>query len=213
MVSCLTLLLRLWSVSQLSNASLNDFRRWEVYHGQASESGSKWDMNTIPRSVGSLSLENIRFIVDDSIATNLELPDQSPLKFEAIKILAHVLSPSRTGVYDELLALSRTGVLAVDDRGIPGLTKDWWSRVDLLLLDEMHESWGLQADTLGKYGVAEKVRRTLNRKWVRTDCGWALAKEDDDIVFDFEEFDEWRVAYEDKQRARSDGADGVGRFS
>lgn len=189
-------------------------RRWEVYHGgqETSESGSNWEGNTNPRAVGSRSMENVRFIVDDTVVANLEKDDQSPFKLEALKRLAHVLSPLQTGVYDELFALIRTGVLSVDERGIPALAKDWWSGVDLLLLDDMYESWGVQADVSGWYGVAEKVRRTLNRKWVRTDCGWAFAQDQEDIVFDFEEFDEWRMAFEDKQRAQSDGLEGVGRF-
>lgn len=183
-----------------------------MYHGQASESGSKWDTNTNPRSAGNLSLENIWFVLDDNVAAHLEHSDQSPFKLEALKILAHVLSPSRTGLFDELLALVRTNVLAVDDQGIPALAKDWWSRVDLLLLEEMSESWGLNDDTNVKYGVAENIRKTLHRKWARSYKGWALANDKEDIIFDFEEFDEWRVAFEDKQRARSDGVDGVGRF-
>jgi hypothetical protein len=188
-------------------------RRWEVYHGQeASEGGSKWEVNTNPRAARSRSLENIRFIVDDTVVVNLDEPDQSLLKLNALKILAHVLSPNQTGVYDELLALVRTGVLLVDKRGIPALAKDWWSSVEILLLDDMYESWGLQADPNGRYGVAEKVRKTLHRKWVRTHYGWAFAQDEEDIVFDFEEFDEWRMAFEDKRRAQSDGVDGVGRF-
>jgi hypothetical protein len=34
------------------------------------------------------------------------------------------------------------GVPAVDERGIPALCREWWSNVDVLLPDDMAESWG-----------------------------------------------------------------------
>jgi hypothetical protein len=141
----------------------------------------------------------------------LEAPALSAAKIQAMKLLAHVLSPNRTGVYDELLAFIRTGVFKIDDHGIPSPVKDWWLKVDMLLLEDMHEKWGVKADPEGKYGVAKKLRKLLHRKWNRSDYGWALA-DDDELIFEFEEFDEWRVAFEDKQQTRSDGVDGIGRF-
>jgi hypothetical protein len=56
------------------------------------------------------------------------------------------------------------------------------------------------------------MRKILSKKWCRTEYGWTLTSESDDIVFDFAEFDEWRAAFEEKQSARLDGAVGVGQF-
>jgi len=170
------------------------------------------DVTANPRLAGSLTLENLRFVVDESVLAVLEAPDQPPQKLEAIKMLAHVLSPTKTGICDELLALIHTRVVSVDDRGIPSLTKDWWTRVDFLLLEDMHQKWSKVADPLGRYGVANTLRKCLKKKWVRTYRGWAFAQDEEDVVFDFEEFEDWRVAFEDKQQARDENIDGVGRF-
>ena len=52
----------------------------------------------------------------------------------------------------------------------------------------------------------------LHRKWKRDDVGWAMHPHLDDIVFELDEFDEWRVAYEAKQQSTSEGIHGIGRF-
>lgn len=158
-------------------------------------------------------MENFRFLLDDNIVADLEGAEGSSQKLEAMKFLAHAASPMRTGVFDELLALVRTEILSIDSRGIPTLTKDWWSKADLLLLDEMHERFGVSVDPNGKCGVAEKIRKRLDRKWARMNEGWAFASDHRDIIYDFEEFDQWRVAWEEKQRSRSEGAAGVHKFS
>jgi len=128
-----------------------------------------------------------------------------------VKLLAYAIS--QTGICDELLALVRTEVVSIDNRGIPKLTKDWWSKVDLLLLDEMHEHFGVQADSTGKFGIAQMVRKKLDRKWVKGHYGWSFENDPHDIIYEYEEFDEWRRAYEEKQQSRSDGVAGVHRFS
>jgi hypothetical protein len=129
---------------------------------------------------------------------------------EAMKVVAFALSPDRCGIYDELLALIRTNVLTLDDhRGIPMLAKNWWSNVDVLLLDDMWHSWGTRIDVKGNYGITANIRKLLHRKWIRSDSvGWSLVSQPDDIIFEFEEFDDWRVAFE----SRLDGVDGIGRF-
>jgi hypothetical protein len=130
----------------------------------------------------------------------------------AVKVLAHVISSGRTGICDELLALLRAGAIHIDDGGVFVPAKDWWSKVDFLLLEDMDENWSNAADVDGKYGISSYMRKILSKKWCRTEYGWALTSESDDIVFDFAEFDEWRAAFEEKQSARLDGAVGVGKF-
>jgi hypothetical protein len=189
-------------------------RRWEVFHGQLSESGSKRDGHTNPRKPGTYILENLRFIVTDSMISSLEQSkDSSDAQYVYhMKTLAHILSPNRSGIYDELIALIQMKVISVDPNGIPKLTKDWWSDVDVLLLDDMWNNWGLRADVKNSYGIHSKVKKTLNRKWLRQEEGWAMQPNENDIIFEFDEFDEWRVAYEAKHQTASDGVEGIGRF-
>lgn len=158
-----------------------------------------------------MTFENIHFVVHDSVVSKLEdkIPTQEHV--DAMQMLLHVLSPTRSGVCDELLALIHMGVLDVDERGVPSLChKEWWSNADVLLLDDMAENWGVAADPSGKYGITDAVRMPLNEQWTKTEDGWALGE--DDIVYEDSEFDAWRAAFEDKQQAQSDNVEGVGRF-
>ena len=127
-------------------------------------------------------------------------------------LLAHFLATGRSGIYDELIALIRMQAIVVQSNGIPNLAKDWWSFVDILLLDDMWTNWGLQQDENNNHGIHSRVRKSLQRKWTRNDGGWALHSYLNDIIFEFDEFDEWRVAYEAKQQTTSDGIHGIGRF-
>jgi hypothetical protein len=200
----------------LTGAS-HSVRRWEVYHGQLSEAESKWVGTKNPRKVGDLSLEKLRFLVTDPVIARLEQGPgknetslQNQLYTEDIKLLGFVLT--RCGIFDELLALIRTNAVKVDPRGVPMLSAYWWSHVDILLLDDMWRNWGTQADPKGNYGVSDMVRKGLRRNWFRNDFGWAMTSQKYDTIFEFEEFDEWRIAFEGKQQTLSDGIDGIGRF-
>jgi hypothetical protein len=126
--------------------------------------------------------------------------------------LANLLSPNRTGVYDEVLALVTMGILSIAPSGIPKLTSEWFSRVDILMLDEFHGAWGPKADPDGLYCVQHKLRRGLEKNWVRTDRGWAMADDPDDLCFDFEELDEWRLNFEGTVEANENHSEGIGRF-
>ena len=130
-----------------------------------------------------------------------------------MQCLAYTASPLRTGILDELLALVRSETVSIDSRGIPALTKDWWSKVDFLLLDDMHERFGVRVDPTGRYGVAEKIRTKLDHEWTSTPQGFAYASEPEDTVYDFAEFYQWRTVFEEKQQSQSEGATGVHRFN
>jgi len=173
----------------------------------------KWDAGHNPRTPESLTLENYRFFFTSQTIESLESADSSLQKLEAMKCLAHAASPKQTGVFDELLALMRTEILSIDSRGIPTLTNDWWSKVNVLLLDETRERFGVSADPSGKFGVAEKIRSKLDLEWTKTARGFAFASDPKDTIYDDEEFATWRMAYEAKQQSRSEGAAGVHRFN
>lgn len=144
-----------------------------------------------------------------------ELPrDDDPRYVNAMMILAQVLSPHRSGIYDELLALIETTVAIVQPNGMVNLAQNWWSSVDILFLDDIWQHGGMAKDKAqSHYGVPLKMARMLRRHWKRVDeVGWALQSHPQNIVFEWDEFDQWRVAYEAQQQTTSDGVYGIGRF-
>lgn len=158
-------------------------------------------------------MENFRFAIGKDFPTKSDT--QAGLSVEnlaPLKLIAALASPDRTGVVDELLALIRMGVLVVDERGIPGLADDWWEHVDLLILEDMNNLWCSKLDPLGKFGVIDDIRVPLGEKWRRTRNGWVMNDDPNDIVFDFDEFDDWREAFEEKQQELQDDDEGIGKF-
>lgn len=186
--------------------------RWEVFHGQMAFGTQKWIAGSKnQREVNSLSLENVRFLLGDEEISGFEQPDTSNSYLTAITVLAHVLSPQQTGICDELLALLCKDILIIDEsRGILDLSEDWYSKVDVTILEDMQLNWGRSADPGGKFGIIEEIRKLCD-SWDRTAEGWLL-KEDNEIVFLFDELREWRKAFEHKHQVLSDGKDGIGRF-
>lgn len=92
------------------------------------------------------------------------------------------------------------------------LTSDWYEHVDVLVLDDMNEHWGISVDPAGKFGVHETIRQTLKDKWTKKQHGWALRSDPRDIIYEFSEFDEWRDAFEDRQETKQEHTHGVGLF-
>jgi hypothetical protein len=129
-----------------------------------------------------------------------------------LKVVATLASPESSGVVDELLALIRMGVLQVNERGIPHLADAWWERVDLLILEDMNNLWNVKSDPQGKFGIVDEIRLPLKDKWRRTRDGWVMDDEPNEIVFDFDEFDLWREAFEEKQQEDQDDDEGIGKF-
>jgi hypothetical protein len=127
-------------------------------------------------------------------------------------MIATLLSPDHCGVIDELLALIRMKVVSVDEFGVPRLTEDWWEHVDLLILEDMNNHWGIKVDPQGKFGIVDEIRLPLAEKWRRTRDGWVMNDERDELVFDFDEFDVWREAFEEKQQEEQDDDEGIGKF-
>ena len=176
-------------------------------------SGSKWDAGTRnPRKEGSLSLENVRFLLDDETVSGFQkVKNDESLYYKALQSLAFAVSPQQNGVCDELLALFHMGVLEMDEqRGIPVLSKDWYSLVDAMLLNDMDALWSRNVDPVGRHGIIDDVRK-LSDYWQRTDTGWLL-KEEGEVVFVFNEIQEWRNIFEAKHQAKSESIDGIGKF-
>jgi hypothetical protein len=174
--------------------------------------GSKWDAGTTnPRTCNSLSLENIRFLLDDTTIAGLSQIEDETSYYDAVKALAVSLSPNQSGVCDELLALLHTGVLTVDKiRGIPVLSSKWYSFVDVLLLNDMQINWNRTSDPVGKYGIIDEITN-LSQFWQLAENGWIL-KNENELVYDFNDMEEWRAAFEAKHCAKIEGIDGIGKF-
>ncbi len=135
------------------------------------------------------------------------------LSLDTLNAAAFVVLPSATGIIDELYALLRSSILTLNAAGIPYLAPQWFTNVDVLLLDDMDSYWGIGADPTGKFGMSQHVRATLHREWEKADEGWILVMEDPyDVVYEFAVFDEWRDAFEDKEKTKADSIEGVGRF-
>ena len=157
---------------------------------------------------------------DDGIAINekkedkmLPILDLSKDSAEYYCLAAHLLSPSSSGLYDELLALVNMEVLEIHpSSGVPVLTLDWFSKVDMILLDDMYNYWGSDADPEGRFCINYEMRDTLEEQWIRSDYGWSTADDPNDLAFDFEVIDEWRQAFEGQMEEKANDADGVGRF-
>ena len=98
------------------------------------------------------------------------------------------------------------------ERQIPVLAKSWYENVDLLILEDMKDNWGVKADPGGRFGVRDSIRRRLHSKWVRTYDGWALSRNRKEIIYDFGEFDEWRETFETKHQVEGEETEGIGQF-
>lgn len=202
-----------------------------MFHGHNSENGS-WDSNSRnPRVPNRLSLENIQYAnlspdrvseldnnlheilaVQSNVAKSEEEVSVQIHQAETYSWLAYLTSSYGSGIVDELSAFVKMGVLAVNSSGIPSLVEDWQNQVDIVVLSDMDGAWNKSEDPDGLYCVNEKLRAELADHWVKSDHGWALVEEPDEIIFDFEELEEWRRSFEGKVETQANHAEGIGRF-
>lgn len=204
-----------YSVKLANTSSSPHKRRWEVFHGQTS-SGHRETKSKNPRQVGTLSLENIRFALKDEVVSRLSEATKHGVSSQDsdpsdLLVMSHLLSPQRTGVYDEVMALIKMGVLRTTSRGCVVLTDDWYVHVDPLLLNDM-EHWCKRADQKNKHSMSESIRDELTRSWRRVDRGWALSSDPDDVVFPDIEWEEWRRHFQDHHESHVNEAEGIEKF-
>jgi hypothetical protein len=207
--------------------------RWELFHAVHSDF-DQWDAHaTNPRESGSFPFENVRFGLsasksirdevsslpktirqfEDSIISN----SYSPFEFsnevlDQFYLVIHLLSPARSGLYDEMIALLKMGIFKISPSGIPVLTKDWWTKIDIVVLDEMNSSWSTKTDPDSRHCVSEELRDMLEEKWVKSDYGWSLLENRKELIFDFAILDEWRETFEGRLEEKANLSEGIGRF-
>jgi hypothetical protein len=192
-------------------------RRWEVFHGQTG-TGGKDGYAKNPREPGRLSFENIRHVVTDKVLASLQKqgPEDLSIKAEraeALSLVAHLVSPQSTGLVDELLALVRSKILSMTTTGYAVLmNRDWTNHVDPLLLHDMCSRWSKKQDPENKYCVNRQIRRELEEIWLRVDGGWAQSGDPDDVVYPDDEWEEWRLHFQEKHESRENEADGIHKF-
>jgi hypothetical protein len=202
--------------------------RWEVHHGQTADRAPKRDKSKSPRAPGSLSMANMEFAIkDESIHRLKKIPFTINSKWfgngEAAKTkqkkwaedmisLAYLLSPKKTGLLDEVKALMQLGIVRKSKQGAAVLSKEWFARVDPLVLEDMDMKWSFEADPNNKYLINGKVKRDLANYWIRVDGAWALNEDLSELVFLDNEWDEWRRSFEDEAEKRADDEDGIGKF-
>jgi hypothetical protein len=126
--------------------------------------------------------------------------------------VVHLMSPTRTGVLDEVMIFTKMGILEISPSGVPRLSEDWFSKVDIILLEDMDSACGSQTDPDGKYCVHKALQQGLEKHWERHSYGWALTADPDDLIFDFDELDEWRKTFEGKVEEEANISEGIGRF-
>jgi hypothetical protein len=209
------------------------FWRWELYHAVHSDF-NQWDAHlTSPREPGSFPFQNVKIGLsasksmrdevssmpktirqfEDSILSNsCSSFDLSNEVVDQFALVIHLLSPSRSGLYDELIALLKIGILKISSSGIPVLTEGWWAKIDIVILDEMSSSWSTKADPDSRYCVNEELRDTLEERWVKSDHGWSLLENPKDLIFDFGVLDEWRETFEGRLEEKANLSEGIGRF-
>lgn len=197
-------------------------RRWEVYHGQTFSGESHRESESRnPRRVESRSFENIQFALSDEVVARLfsagkqdgsQNSEASLGALSDILLMSHLLSPKRTGVYDEIMALRKMGVLGRTRSGCVVLHKDWVSRVDPLLLDDMDQHWGKRVDPMNKHCVSKSIRDELEKSWSRVDGGWAMSADLEDVIFRDDEWDEWRRHFHDRFVSQVNEDEGIEKF-
>ena len=147
--------------------------------------------------------------VDSSREMTVVVSKQQATDYASV---VHLMSSNRTGVLDEVKGFIKMGILEISPSGVPRLSEDWFSKVDIILLEDMDSAWRSQIDPDGKYCVHKVLRQGLEKHWERHSYGWALTADPDDLIFDFDELDEWRKTFEGKVEEKANISEGIGRF-
>lgn len=127
-----------------------------------------------------------------------------------LSLAAYLLSPASIGLYDELLALVKTGVIEISSSGVPILIDDWSTKVDYFVLQDMEDHW--KNDTLNRYCLSSYMKETLEQEWIYEDDIWALASDPDDIIYNVQELEEWRQFFQGQMEAQTNQSEGIGGF-
>ena len=136
----------------------------------------------------------------------------SPEETNGKLLMSHLLSPQRTGLYDEVMALYEMGVLRRTCGGRFVLSDKWYNHVDPLLLEDWALHWGKDIDPKNKHCLSELIRDELATSWSHVEGGWALSNDAADIVFLDDEWEEWQRHFRDRHESHLNEAEGIEKF-
>lgn len=154
-----------------------------------------------PRKPGTLSFENIRFVLDEERMSRLRrkwegkltVPSDHDGITEELNdefMIAHLSSDGVTGLLHEINVLTSMNILSIQPDGMITLSTGWEDRVPHMMLVEMHNLWGSEVDTNDLYCIHDKIKVSLESHWEHhDDKGWrrAFIRDDsdgDDLILD-----------------------------
>jgi len=154
-----------------------------------------------PRKPGSLSFENVRFVLDDERMSRLRaeasshdserMPplqptspqpnDETMQKWKDEWIVGHLSSDDVTGLRHEIDVLVNLGLLAIEANGKLVLARGWERRVPHQILDEMKDEWGTDMDAHNLFCIHDSIKSSLNDRWEYIGGeGWRFTVSGDD---------------------------------
>ncbi|KAL9180020.1 hypothetical protein ACHAXT_007990 [Thalassiosira profunda] len=156
-----------------------------------------------PRTPGKRSYENVRFLLDGERMSRLRQvwlnlapqplpnPASQPDKDTAMRwndewIVAHLSSDATTGLRHEINVLVGLDILSVSTNGGLSLAKGWEKRVPQMVLNELRDEWGRDADGPNLHCIHGDVWSALHAYWERDEDGWIGG---DEIAFDDDEYE------------------------
>jgi len=155
-----------------------------------------------PRTPGSLSFENIRFVLDEGRMSRLRDAwekhahklDEDATDINDEWIVTYLVSNTVTGLRHEIDVMVSLGILSVEANGKLILAKNWQERVPHMILNEVKYAWGSKVDVNNLFCIHDKIKSSLESHWEQDEYGWRLASndvndnKDDELVFDDEEY-------------------------
>jgi hypothetical protein len=180
-----------------------------------------------PRKPGTLSFENLRFILTEERLARLKdnwlnpdklkLPPQSTMEsWNDEWTIAHLSSDTVTGVAHEINVLENLGILEIKKNGTIVLAKGWERRVPHMILNEMKDTWGSDMDVNNLHCIHERVISSLEDVWEYSgdEEGWRFESGDldDDLVFEDEEYELRRQIFLENYDGFVNSTKGVGNF-
>lgn len=155
-----------------------------------------------PRTPGSLSFENIHFILDEERMSRLHIAwenhahkkqdydDDNTNTLTEINdewIITHLVSDTVTGIRHEVNVLVSMGILYIDRSGKIVLARNWQEHVPHMILNEMKNAWGIKIDSNSLFCIHDTIKTSLELYWESNEYGWRrrLAKSNNnDNVYD-----------------------------
>jgi len=180
-----------------------------------------------PRKPGTLSFENVRFMLTDErlarLKNNWLNPEQ--LKFPPQSTseemeqwndewtITHLSSDAVTGIAHEIDVLENLGILKINQNGSIVLAQGWQRRVPHMILNEMKDAWG--SDTNNLHCIHEKIT-SLEDAWQHDEDEWRFESDglddDDDVVYEDDEYELRRQIFLENYDAFVNSRKGVGEF-